>query len=160
MGQLFARREVRRARRRPASPANLPDDEHVSVVPVAGPRILLMPGLLKANARHRRPRVGDVARDAPQVAADLLPPLPYVSPAVLTERVHEVAIQPVERRAHDHVGLLQPRQRRLLARSLDVGVRAPVVLDVIEPPLRPRARVLLFVLIAAREPLLAGARTR
>ena len=119
-----------------------------------GPAILFVPRLREADARHARPRVGDVAGDAPQIAADVGAPRPHVAPSILAERKNEVAIELVERGAHHVVRLLE--SRKTVAIRLDVGVRAPVVLDVVEAPLRPRLRVLRLVLVAPGVSLLAG----
>jgi hypothetical protein len=48
-------------------------------------------------------------------------------------------------------GFLQIRQWAVCVEAS--GISAPVVLQIVDAPLRPRARVLLFVLIAGRESL-------
>ena len=140
-----------------AAPTDLADDEHVGVVPVARSRVFLVAGLREADARHARPRVGDVAGDAPEVAAHLIAPLPDVAPAVLAETKDEVAVGFVEQRPHQRDTASAGRASAVRF-GLDVRVGAPVVLDVVDAPLRPRLDVLRLVLVAPGESLLTGAR--
>src|SRR5207249_3390275 len=66
--------------------------------------------------------------------------------AVLTQAEDDVAADLVERGAHDAVRFLPVVERRI---RRDLTVRAPVVLQIVEAPLRVRLRVLFLVLIAA-----------
>src|SRR5205823_6323224 len=130
----------------------------VHVVPVAGAAVLadvdLRPARVEADLHRLRPVVADVAGGAPGVAADVgvVAPLPDVVAAVLADAEHDVARGLVEDGAHQPVRLLLPldaRGRRAVA--------APVVLEVVHPPLAPLRHVLLLVALAGFEAL-AGRR--
>src|SRR5688500_7260094 len=95
--------------------------------------------VLEADAGHAAPTVHDVAGRAPEVSADAFAPRPHVAHAVLAEAVNDVAVDVIQRAAHEVVGLLE-----VLALA-----RAPVVLQVIDAPVGPRARVLFLVTEAA-----------
>ena len=151
---LLVGREARVVNVRP--PAHLADHQHVGIGPVPGPRPLLAPGLAEADRRHVGPDVRQVAGRAPEVAADIRAPFPHVAHAVLAQAVDNVAIHLVQGLAHDEIGLLQLGEAVVLRNS---GVRAPVVLQQIDAPFGPGARVDLLVLIAACQPL-ARSRSR
>src|SRR5580692_1460962 len=99
---------------------------------MSGAGVFLVAGLLKGNARHALPGIADVARHAPEVATDGLPPLPDIAPTVLAQTEHEIAVHVIERRPHEDVRLLQVAEVIVIAL-----IGAPVVLDVVESPLRP-----------------------
>ena len=131
------------------------DDQHVGIVPVAGRGERLVSALREADARHARPRVGDVAGRAPEIPADFSAPLPDISRAVLAQTEDDVAADLVERCAHHTIRFLAVVERGI---RRDLAVRAPVVLQVVEAPLRVRLRVLFLVLVAAGVDALARER--
>src|SRR5206468_12576471 len=130
--------------------------QHVRVVPVAGARVGMEVGQdvddvhdpHPAPALTAVPAVLDVAGAAPEVAHPLRPePGPGAPP--LADAEHDRAAAPSQGTAHLPVGV---------AGVLALGV-APVVLQVVDSPLRVGARVLLLMALAAG-PLLAGAGAR
>src|SRR5208282_6001449 len=93
------------------SPTDLADHQHVRIVEMARTRVFFMTVLAKTNARHAAPRIPDVARRAPGIAANFRAPFPDVAHAVLAEAEQDVAVHFVERSAHDAIGLLQRSER-------------------------------------------------
>src|SRR5262249_8208282 len=138
-------------RPRALAPTDLSDDEHVRVVPAAGTGELLMAGLRKTNSRHARPGVADVAGHAPEIATDFGAPLPDFAVAVLAHAEPELAIESVKHATHQNVWLLI-----VLELVSAAGVRAPVVLEIVEAPPGPRAGVLLFVTESCSQSLTRG----
>src|SRR5262245_33352482 len=131
--------------RRP--PADRPDNEHVGVVPLAGLRVRLASRLTEAHALEIEPRVGEVARRAPQMTADAAGPLPGFTVTVVADAVDHVAIDGSERVAHHEIRGLQ---RRKIEAGMNALVGAVVVLEIVDAPARPRLGVLALVLVAAR----------
>jgi len=109
--------------------------------------ILLVAVLGFKRALEIGPGVLQIAVRPPEVASDLLPPLPDISLAVLAHRKDHVPRNLVERGAHDGVGLLQGFHRRI--RSRKRFIRAPIILEEIDSPGRVGSRVLILVLITA-----------
>ena len=119
---------------------------------MAGAGVLFVAVLRETDAGHASPRVADVAGGAPAVAAHFRAPLPHVTHSVLAEAVYDVAVGFVEGPAHDRIRLLQFRQVLLVLVDVAAGVRAPVILQIIEAPLGVTLCVLGLVLVACRKP--------
>ncbi len=166
VGVLFIRRQARGMQ---VAPADLADDEHVRVVPVAGPGKGRGLVLLETNAAQAAPGVGDVPGGAPAIAVHLAAPFPDVAHAILAKAENNVAFLLAQALAHERVGrdkLRLPGARRLETAPVGGGygiirritpllfhfgpVAAPVVFQIIETPVRVSLRVLHFMVEARR----------
>src|SRR6266705_149717 len=96
-----------------------------------GTCILFLSAFAEANVGQADPGVCNVAGRAPEIAANFDAPGPDVAVAVLTETVHDVAINFIQRRAHHVIRLFQFRQTAIFG---DLRIRAPVILQIIEAP--------------------------
>ena len=120
--------------------------QHVGVVPVARPGVLLVAVLAGENAAQTAPIVLNVAGGAPAVAADRRAPGPDIAHPVLTKAVEDVPVGTLEGLPHDAVGLHLPLQSRA---GCNIAVGTPVVFQVIDAPGGVDVGVLLFVLPAS-----------
>src|SRR5450432_2151598 len=87
------------------APADLPDDEHVRVVPIARLRIRLGLVLVETNFAHAGPGVADVAGGAPRIPVDRAAPFPDIRIAVLAKAENNVALLFAQKISHDLVGI-------------------------------------------------------
>ena len=122
------------------------DLEHVGIVPVPGACVWLKRILAESDARHRLPRVADVAGRAPEIPTDRRRPRPHVVPAVLTQTEYDWPSRRLQRVAHLLVDGLH------LIIFIYAPRAAPVVLQVVDAPGRICTRVVCFVAIAAFVP--------
>ena len=117
-----------------------------------------------ATGKMRFRIAAEIVAGAPAMAADVRAPLPDVAHAVLAEIENDVARQAfrecrpsIGRDADSFPGSARPCPHRANVRRLrvlafgDVRVGAPVVFQEIKPPIGELPRVLLLVLVAARE---------
>src|SRR5262245_449730 len=79
-------------------PTDLANNQHVSVVPMAGTGEGFVAILRESNAGHVGPVVADIARGAPNICIDAIfgPPLPHVSHSVLAHGENHVAVELIE----------------------------------------------------------------
>src|SRR3990172_7031309 len=101
MRDLLVRCQACRMNARP--PADLPDDQHVRVVPVAGAGVLLVAVLVEPVAGHAAPTVANVSGGPPAVAPDFGAPFPDLAHSVLAETEDDIAAALVERLPHHAV---------------------------------------------------------
>ncbi len=131
------------------------DLKHVGVVPVAGGGVLGEAGLAEADPGHAVVAGVDVVGGAPEVGADLRPPLPYGVPAILAEAVDHGAAGGEDGLMHLLVGgahhgvLFGEIVGGLLGH--EVVEAAEVVFEVVDAPGGVGLGVLLFVAVAAFE---------
>src|ERR1022692_3675594 len=85
------------------APADLPDDEHVRVVPIARLRVWRGFVLLEADAAQAAPSIQDVAGRPPAVAIYRPAPFPNVRHAILAKAENDVALLGDHEIAHEFV---------------------------------------------------------
>src|SRR5437762_3015575 len=119
-------------------PTDSANHEHVRIVPVTGASMFFMAVLIEADAGQTAPGIGDVARRAPEIAADFRAPFPDVTISVLAEAVNNIAVSFSERRLHHSIRLLAIRQFGIPGY---LSIRAPIVLEVINAPFGVSLRI-------------------
>jgi hypothetical protein len=131
------------------------DDEHVGVVPAAGPGVSFQAALLLEADRfdpvqdspgnwNIAPRVADVAGGAPKISTNFRAPKPWAVMTPLADREDDLATGRPKRGGHLPVTVFS-----VCARILRV---APVILEIIGPPLGERPGVDLFEILAGGAP--------
>ena len=111
-------------------------DQHVRIVPMTRLGEIGQIPLAHGDTAQRLPGIDDILGRPPAVAPGGFAPLPYVPHAVLANAVNDVAVLLSEFTLHDQIGFHERRDRHLFLLMENLVIAAPVVFQVINPPLR------------------------